>query len=539
MAMRRLENYQPTPFMLPTSRYCQEAADHAVAFIEDLPHTKGKWKGQKFQLIDWQEQIIRDVFGVLKPDGFRQFNTAYIEIPKKQGKSELGAAISLLLLCGDFEPSAEIYGCAGDRPQASIVFDVARDMVRMHPYLSRAIKVKDSIKRLEHKQSGSFYQVLSAESGTKHGFNVHGVVFDELHAQPNRKLYDVITAASGDVRDQPLFFTITTAGNDMNSIGYEVHSSAEDILAGHRKDPTFYPVIYGASDEDDWTDPAVWRKANPSLDITVPLSRVEAMFEAAKGNATAENNFRQLRLNQWVSAATRWMPMFAWRACGNPVDRAALKGRACYAGLDLASTQDTTALVLVFPPHESEENGKYHVLAFFWLPEARLAPNIERDNIRYDDWVRDKVLETTPGDVTDYSFVRARIHELAEEFDLREIATDPHNARHLIQELQGDGLNVLEFRQGAISLSPPMKELMRFVFMKKLVHGGNPMLDWQMDNLAVVTDANENIRPVKGKKRSGRIDGCVSLFMALDRAIMRQDVNQASAYDTKGEVTFI
>jgi len=412
-------------------------------------------------------------------------------------------------------------------------------MVQMHPYLSRVIKVKESIKRLEHRESGSFYQVLSADSNTKHGFNIHGVIFDELHAQPNRRLYDVITEASGDARDQPLYFTLTTAGNDMNSIGYVVHEHAKDIISGDRRDPSFYPVIYGATDEDDWTDPAVWRKANPSVDITVPMSRIEAMFESARGDAAKENNFRQLRLNQWVSSATRWMPMFAWNACDFLVDRKMLAGRACYAGLDLASTQDTTALVLVFPPHESEKEGKFHVLPFFWLPEARLAPNIERDNIRYDDWVRDGILELTPGDVTDYAFVRKRILDLRKEFNLREVAVDPYNARHLLQELQGDGVNVLEFRQGALSLSPPMKELMRFVFMEKLAHGGNPMMDWQMDNLAVVTDANENIRPVKGKKRNGRIDGVVSLVMGLDRAILRQDINQASAYDTREGLTII
>ena len=528
-----LKSYQPTEFMLPTSRYCKEAADHAVAFIQDLPHIAGKWKGKKFELLAWQEQIIRDVFGILKPDGFRQFTTAYLEIPKKQGKSELGAAISLYLLCADFEQTAEIYGCAADRQQAKIVFNVAKKMVEMHPYLSRVVKIKESQYRLEYKATDSFYQVLSAESNTKHGFNIHGVIFDELHAQPNRKLYDVITTGSGDARDQPLYFTITTAGNDMNSIGYEVHCEAKDLIAGVRKDPTFYPVIFGANDDDDWTDPAVWEKTNPSLGITVPISKLFAQCEAAKGNASKENNFRQLRLNQWVASAVRWMPMDAWNKCSAVVDRAALKGRICYAGLDLASTQDTTALVLVFHPHESEENGLYYVLPFFWLPKDRILPSIERDHVRYDDWERAKILETTPGSVTDYSFVRKRINELAKEFQINEIAVDPHNARHLLQELESDGITVLEFRQGPISLSPPMKELMRFVFMEKIAHGGNPMMDWQMDNLTVVTDANENIRPVKGKKRSGRIDGVVSLIMALDRAILRQEEGP-SVYD-KGE----
>lgn len=243
-------------------------ADYAVAFIEALSHTKGTWAGKPFELIDWQEQIIRDVFGTLKPNGYRQFNTAYVEIPKKMGKSELAAAVALLLTCGDNEERAEVYGCAADRNQASIVFNVAADMVRMCPALSKRVKILDSQKRLIFQPTGSIYQVLSADVGNKHGFNTHGVVFDELHTQPNRKLFDVMTKGSGDARMQPLYFLITTAGDNQNSICWEVHQKALDIIDGRKNDPTFYPVIYGAASEDDWSDPKVWKKANPSLGIT-------------------------------------------------------------------------------------------------------------------------------------------------------------------------------------------------------------------------------------------------------------------------------
>ena len=186
--------------------YDKAAADYAVYFIEALKHTKGKWAGKPFELIDWQEQIIRDLFGTIKPNGYRQFNTAYVEIPKKMGKSELAAAIALLLTCGDGEERAEVYGCAADRNQASIVFNVAADMVRMCPALSKRVKILDSMKRLIYQPTGSVYQVLSADVKNKHGFNTHGVVFDELHTQPNRRLYDVMTKGSGDARTQPLYF---------------------------------------------------------------------------------------------------------------------------------------------------------------------------------------------------------------------------------------------------------------------------------------------------------------------------------------------
>ena len=267
--MRKLKKYKPTRFMAKTSHYDKDAADYAVMFIESLCHTKGTWAGKPFELIDWQEQIIRDLFGVLKPNGYRQFNTAYIEIPKKQGKSELAAAVALLLLCGDGEERAEVYGCAADRNQAKIVFDVAVDMVRFCPALSKRVKILESQKKITYLPTNSSYQVLSADVANKHGFNTHGVIFDELHTQPNRKLFDVMLQGSGDARMQPLYFLITTAGNDTNSICYEVHQKAIDIAEGRKVDPTFYSVIYGAAEDEDWTDPKVWKKANPSLGITV------------------------------------------------------------------------------------------------------------------------------------------------------------------------------------------------------------------------------------------------------------------------------
>lgn len=239
--IKKLKKYKPTKFKLKTSVYDKSAADYAVAFIENLCHTKGTWAGKPFELIDWQEQIIRDLFGTLKPNGYRQFNTAYIEIPKKQGKSELAAAVALLLTCGDGEERAEVYGCAADRQQAAIVFDVAADMVRMCPALSKRVKILASQKRLIYTPTNSFYQVLSAEAYSKHGFNIHGVVFDELHTQPNRKLFDVMTKGSGDARMQPLYFLITTAGTDTHSICYETHQKAKDIIEGRKIDATFIP----------------------------------------------------------------------------------------------------------------------------------------------------------------------------------------------------------------------------------------------------------------------------------------------------------
>ena len=529
--IRKLKKYKPTKFKLKSSAYDKSAADYAVAFIENLCHTKGTWAGKPFELIDWQEQIIRDLFGTLKPNGYRQFNTAYIEIPKKQGKSELAAAVALLLTCGDGEERAEVYGCAADRQQAAIVFDVAADMVRMCPALSKRVKILASQKRLIYTPTNSFYQVLSAEAYSKHGFNIHGIVFDELHTQPNRKLFDVMTKGSGDARMQPLYFLITTAGTDTHSICYETHQKAKDIIEGRKIDPTFYPVIYGADESDDWTDPKVWKKANPSLDITVGIDKVKAACDSAKQNPGEENAFRQLRLNQWVKQAVRWMPMEKWDKCAFAVDEDELEGRVCYGGLDLSSTTDITAFVLVFPPLDNED--KYIILPYFWIPEDNLTLRVNRDHVPYDVWERHGYLQTTEGNVVHYGFIEQFIERLGERFNIREIAFDRWGAVQMVQNLEGMGFTVVPFGQGFKDMSPPTKELMKLVLEQKIAHGGHPVLRWNMDNIYIRTDPAGNIKADK-EKSTEKIDGAVATIMALDRAIRCGNDHGASVYDERG-----
>ena len=533
--MRKLENYTPTKFMLPTSHYDEDMADRAVTFINLLKHTKGEWYGKPFDLIDWQEQIVRDLFGIVKPNGYRQFNFAYVEIPKKQGKSELAAAIALYLTCGDFEYGGEIYGCAADRQQASIVFDVAVQMVEQNPALKARIKPLISQKRLIYKPLNSFYQVLSSEAYTKHGLNVHGVVFDELHAQPNRQLYDVMTKGSGDARKQPLYFLITTAGTDRHSICWEVHQKAEDILAGRKRDPSFYPVIFGADEDEDWTDEKVWKKANPSLGITVDIEKLRLACNSAKQNPAEENIFRQLRLNQWVKQSVRWMPMEKWDACSFPASKTDLLGRVCYAGLDLSSTTDLTAFVLVFPPETDEE--PYFVLPYFWIPEENVPLRVSRDHVPYDVWKKEGFLLTTEGNVVHYGFIEKFIEDLGMKYNIREIAFDRWGAVQMSQNLEDMGFTVVPFGQGYKDMSPPTKELMKLVLEEKLAHGGHPVLRWCVDNIFVRTDPAGNIKPDK-EKSTERIDGAVALIMALDRAIRNQGSDSGSVYDERGLLLF-
>ncbi|KGM99573.1 terminase large subunit [Clostridium botulinum] len=504
-------------------------AQRAVKFINNLKHTKGVWHGVPFDLLPWQDKIIRDVFGTVKDNGYRQYNTAYVEIPKKNGKSEIAAAIALYLTCADSEWGAEVYGCAADRQQASIVFDVAVDMVDQCPALKKRIKPIISQKRLVYTPLGSFYQVLSSEAFSKHGLNVHGVIFDELHAQPNRELYDVMTKGSGDARTQPLFFLITTAGTDRNSICYEVHQKADDILRGKKIDPTFYPVIYGIKDEDDWGLEENWYKANPSLGHTIPIEKVRDAFNSAKENPAEENIFRQLRLNQWVKQSVRWMPMDIWEKCSFAVDIDKLKGRECYGGLDLSSTNDITAFVLIFPP--TADDDKYYVIPFFWIPEENLKLRVRRDHVPYDVWEKQGFLKTTEGNVIHYGFIESFIEDLGKKYNIKQIAFDRWGAVQMVQNLEGLGFTVVPFGQGYKDMSPPTKELMKVTLEKKIAHGGHPVLSWMMDNVYVRTDPAGNIKPDK-EKSTEKIDGVVALIMALDRAVRKE--MKENIYEKRG-----
>lgn len=388
---------------------------------------------------------------------------------------------------------------------------------------------------LQHDKTDSRYRAISADVKSTHGWNCSGIIFDELHTQPNRELWDSLTSGIA-AREQPLVIAITTAGYDLRSLCWEQHEYARQVCEGTIEDPAQYAMIFAADKDDDWTDPAIWSKANPSFGETIGLRYMEDQCKKAQISPLYQNAFRRLHLNQWTAQRDRWLDMRAWDACGGTVDAKALEGRPCYAGLDLAQTSDLCALVLFFPP--VREADRYEVLSFFWCPGDRITERSVKDQVPYDVWRDRGLITTTDGDATDYdAILEALLGEggLAERYQILELAFDMWGAAKVVNALQGGGLKVVQFGQGFRSMSPPTKELLRMVLNKTLNHGNNAVLNWNVDNLVVRQDPAGNVKPDK-EKSSEKIDGVVALIMALDRAV-RNDPNAGrSVYEDRGLV---
>lgn len=491
-----------------------KAADQAVEFFALwLKHQKGEFAGRPLALDKWQaDEIIRPVFGWKRQDGTRKIRTCYVEVPRKNGKTTLAAGVGIILTFADNEQGAEVYSAATDREQAAIAFDLARSMVASEPALKRRSQIYR--RSITVRQSGSSYKVLSADVKSKHGFNAHGIIFDEFHAQPNRELYDVLHTSTG-ARRQPLEFIITTAGvYAPESIAWQLHAYAERVKSGEIDDPTFHAVIYGAPRDADYRDPKVWAAANPGMGISVKSDYLAAEAKRAEQEPSYENTFRRLHLNQWTEQLTRWLKKEDWQACAGAIPD--LTGRQCYPALDLSTTTDIAALALDFPP--GSETEPHYLLTFFWCPERKVKKASASDRVPYDAWVRDGFLTATPGEVVDYSFIRAQVNQLAKKYKFGAFAYDPWNATQLALQLQDeDGFTMAEHRQGFVSMNEPSKEFERLVISRKIRHGANPVMGWMVSNVALQTDAAGNIKPSK-ERSTGRIDGVVASIMAAGMA---------------------
>ena len=494
--------------------YDDARGSHVIKFFENfLRHSKGRFAGKPFTLLDWQREMLEELFGWTRiEDGTRRYRMAYISTAKKSGKSTILAGIGLYLLAADRAPGAEIYGAASDREQASLVFKEAANMVRASPFLSQRLQVVDSRRTIAYLASSSFYRVLPADAFRAEGLNIHGLLFDELHAQRTRDLFDSLRYG-GAARSQPLLCSITTAGYDKNSICYEQYSYAKRVLEDWTYDPTFFPLIYEAGEDDDWTAEETWPKANPSWSVTINPSDFAADCSEAQKSSTKEFSFKRYRLNMWTQADTRWLKSEAWESCSHQPP-GPLDGRECWCGLDLATTYDTSAFVALFPA----EDGTFDVLCRFWIPGDNAHEREKRDRVPYIAWANDPEtgLKMTDGNVTDYDVIRRDINDFAQKYNVRQLAIDRWNATQLAINLNQDGHDVVGYSQGIGSMSAPSKLLENLVVSGKIRHGGNKVLTWMAGNASVKVDANGNFRPVKPKAgRPERIDGIVSLIMAL------------------------
>jgi phage terminase large subunit-like protein len=501
-----------------------QKAQRVKSFIEDLSHTQGEWVGKPFLLLPWQwKEVILPLFGTLRPDGRRRYRFCYVEIPKKNGKTPLSAAVGLYMLCADKEASPEVYLAAGDREQAGYIYRYAAHMAQANPTLNKTLKVLDSRKRIINHRNNGFMQVLSSESYTKHGINPSCIIFDELHAQPNDDLWNTLTSGTDTARRQQLVLVLSTAGIfNKESIWWRTREKARQIRDGIIRQENFLPVLYIADPDpkiDNPEDEKVWKRVNPSMGHIFSLEKIREHFQEAKQDPVEYQNFLRFRLNIPVKSIFRWLPMEAWEKCNGKVDPETLKGRPCYGGLDLSSKLDLTSFELEFPP--AAEGEKIQILSRFYVPEDTIMKRSKQDKVHYDIWAKEGFIVPTPGNVIDEAFIKKDIIEASKNFELRELGYDPWGATSLATQLLNDhGIQMVEMRQGAKTLSEPAKDLLTKIMKGEVNHGSHPVLRWCADNLVMVKDANENVRPDK-EKATDRIDGMVALIMAHGRAMFR------------------
>ena len=494
--------------------------DNVIKFFQErITHVKGQAGGQYIVLEDWQKKIIKDIFGTLREDGTRQYRYVYIEIPRKNAKTTLLAGIALYLLLYDREPGAEIYSAAGDREQAGLMHNIAKGMVQQDKLLNKQCKI--TLNSIVKKGTTSFYKAISADAATKHGYNAHAVLFDELHTQPDRELWDVLTTSVGS-RRQPLIIAITTAGFDKNSICWEVHEYARKVKEGIIKDDAFYPVLFAAGEDDDIYTEETWKKANPGYGTIVSKDYIESAVNKIKNTPSFESTFRRLHLNQWVGSEITWISDKDWMSC----DLGRIeKGDVAYGGLDLASVRDITAFVLVFPI-----KGVLHVKPFFFINEEAL-----NDNDKYREWNRKGYMIVTPGNVTDYNFIKKTIIQACEDYDIKSIAYDRWNSSQLVIDLTEEGIPMNPIGQGYASMSAPTKELEKRVLGKEINHEGNPVLRWMCSNVLLKEDPAGNIKIDKGTSKA-KVDGMVALVMAIAE-LMNEEKEEEFVYNKRGIIT--
>lgn len=506
-----------------------DRADQVIDFFRMLKLDSGAFVGQVFDPLPWQVFVLVSIYAWRRKDGRRRFRQGYISMAKKNGKTTLASGMGLLGIMGDDERRAEVYSAAADREQAGLIFKEAHSLVQASAGFGDFLDVVPSRKRIVHHESGSFYQALSADVPTKEGINAHYVLFDELHAQRTRDLFDTLRYA-GSARRQPLFLSLTTAGWDRHSICYEQYDLARAILEQRMDDDTFFAFIAEAEKDDDWSDPDVWRYANPSFDTIFDEDTFKSELAEAQRSATKENTFRRYRLNQWTEQSVRWIRKDDWDLCAGrhwKDLREQMKGKQCWAGLDLAVSKDLNAFVLLF-----KDGDRLVLVPFFWCPGDSIRERSRRDGVSYDVWAREGLIETTEGNVADYHAIRRRINQSAKDYRITKIAVDRlFQGVQLCTELEHeDGHDVVPYGQGYVSMNASSQQFERLILNQTIEHGGHPILTWMAGNVVVETDPTMGVKPSK-KKSTERIDGIVAAIMALGICMLQTNPQSPSVME--------
>jgi len=514
--------------------YDEDYAIKVKDFIEDnLVFTTGIWAGQPFRLMDWQwEKVIAPLFGTLKyPDGPRQYRTCYIEIGKKNGKTELSAAIMLYMLVADGEKSPMCFSAASTREQASLIFRPAAYMVENNPEKFDYLKVLRSRKRIVNYRDHGFYQVLSSDVPSKHGENPSFVAIDELHAHKKDELFNVLTSGTDYARAQQIILITTTAGVfDKNSIWWRKREKARQIDQGLIIDDTFHPVLFLANVDDDPANPKTWKKANPSIGTIFNEEKIEEDYNTVKDDPIALQDFKRYRCNIPIRQKNKWLPMDKWDACAGKIDEAELKGRLCYGGLDGSTRIDLTAFVLVFPP---KDDDIYIILPYFFIPEETIMRRSKEDKVHYEIWADKGLIIATPGNIIDHRIVKEKIVDLSKNYNIEEIGYDAADITQMANELQDNhNLKLTQIVQTYGQFNEPAQDFYSKLLNKQINHGGHEVLRWCADNLVMKIGLREKVLPDKSRAID-RIDGIVALFMAWKQMMFGEKESGYEEMDLK------
>lgn len=508
-------------------RFNRDRARRSVWWMENrLKFSKGEWAGKPFRLQPWQAFIVWSLFGwerYVDDRWIRRFRTGYISVARKNGKTELVAAIGLLILVGyvaegrtwEAEPGGEIYAAATKRDQAKLCWEAAARMVKKSPLLRKEIGVHDSRQNLTHYGNESRFETVASDSDTLDGLSPLLGVIDEYHAHPTSDVFDVIESGMG-ARREPLMLVPTTAGERREGPCWDIESDAVKVLERIGEEEglgdDLFAFVARLDEGDEWSLESAWIKANPNLGVSVHMEKLRVGAKVAKRRANALNEFLRKHMNLWTEVSTAWLPMPAWDACADAVDIEALRGQRCYVGIDLSAVSDYTAAVAVFPP--SGERTTWDVLPAFWIPAETLMERKQTDRVPVNQWVEADLVEATPGDVVDQDAVKNWLINLRERYDVAALPMDPHNATKLQTELQSLGFTVISMRQGWVTMSPAIKETEKLIRQKKVRHGGHPVLRWMLSNVALKRDSSDNLSLHKGRS-ADRIDGIVGLVMGI------------------------